>query len=218
MSTWFNNSLIGGDLPGVMTFAYPDICPQPDPAIETERVAREKTVAADQVEERIAHAAAEARAETEQRLKKDLERRAVGLQRRVQETITEFQKERNEYFERAETQVVRLALAIAAKILHREAQLDPLMLAALVRVAVEKMDAGTEVRARVPAQDIDAWRERFSEPGQEVAVKLVEDANLPQGGCVLETVMGETDFSIDAQLKEIENGFFDLLAQRPEAK
>jgi flagellar assembly protein FliH len=218
MSSWFNNSLPEADLDGIMTFAYPDICPQPDAAQESERVGREQAVLAEQVEQRVARAAAEARAEAELRLKREYEARTESVEKRVAQIVADFKNERNDYFERAETQVVRLALAIAAKILHREAQLDPLMLAALVRVAVEKMDAGTEVTARVPAKDIQVWRERFSQPGQELPVKLVEDATLPVGGCVLETVMGETDFSIDAQLKEIENGFFDLLAQRPETK
>jgi flagellar assembly protein FliH len=36
--------------------------------------------------------------------------------------------------------------------------------------------------------------------------------------CVLETELGTTELGIETQLKEIEKGFFDLLAQRPEAK
>jgi flagellar assembly protein FliH len=35
------------------------------------------------------------------------------------------------------------------------------------------------------------------------------------GDCILETEMGSANFSIEAQLKEVEQGFFDLLAQRP---
>jgi flagellar assembly protein FliH len=36
--------------------------------------------------------------------------------------------------------------------------------------------------------------------------------------CLLETELGVADLGLDAQLKEVEQGFFDLLAQRPEAK
>jgi flagellar assembly protein FliH len=36
--------------------------------------------------------------------------------------------------------------------------------------------------------------------------------------CVLETSLGSANFSINAQLKEVEQGFFDLLAQRPVIK
>ena len=47
---------------------------------------------------------------------------------------------------------MQLALSIARKILHREAQLDPLLLAGIVRVALEKIDGATEVVLRVHPQ------------------------------------------------------------------
>jgi flagellar assembly protein FliH len=43
--------------------------------------------------------------------------------------------QREQYFVRAEAEIVQLALAIAAKILHREAQVDPMLVATLVRMA-----------------------------------------------------------------------------------
>ena len=41
------------------------------------------------------------------------------------------------------------------------------------------------------------------------------DATLGPGHCILETELGSTDLTLESQLKEIEQGFFDLLAQRP---
>jgi flagellar assembly protein FliH len=163
-------------------------------------------------------AAAAAAAETENRLRGEYERRLKQTQDEVQQAIAGFRIERKDYFERVETEVVRLALAIAGKILHREAQVDSMMLAALVRVSVEKMDAGTRVTARVPSSEAEKWKTYFSEAGGEVSVEVVEDASLSAGDCVLETELGATDFSIDAQLKEVERGFFDLLAHRPGAE
>jgi flagellar assembly protein FliH len=49
-------------------------------------------------------------------------------------------------------------------------------------------------------------------------VTVVEDGNLGPDDCMLETDLGSADFSIDTQLKEVEQGFFDLLAHRPEVK
>jgi flagellar assembly protein FliH len=60
-----------------------------------------------------------------------------------------FSEQRTEYFARVEAEVVQLALAIAAKILHREAQVDPMLVAALVRMAIEKMREGSSVTVRV---------------------------------------------------------------------
>ena len=64
--------------------------------------------------------------------------------------IAGFEAERSDYYARVEAEIVQLALAIAAKILHREAQVDPMLVAALVRMAVEKMREGSE-------RDAFAW-------------------------------------------------------------
>jgi flagellar assembly protein FliH len=49
-------------------------------------------------------------------------------------------------------------------------------------------------------------------------IAIIEDAQLSPEDCILETDLGSANFSIDAQLKEVEQGFFDLLAQRPAIK
>ena len=63
------------------------------------------------------------------------------------------------YFARVEREVVQLALAIAARILHREALLDPLLLAGAVRVALGQLGETTGVRLRCPAEQVERWRE-----------------------------------------------------------
>jgi flagellar biosynthesis/type III secretory pathway protein FliH len=45
--------------------------------------------------------------------------------------------------------------------------------------------------------------------------ELSGDASLDSNRCQLETELGVTDLSLETQLKEIEQGLFDLLAQRP---
>ena len=220
MSTSYSSALSGSDLRAVISFAYPEIGIKA--ADETVEIA-ERPVADAEAEQRkfalqIAQARAEGAADAEKRLRGEYEARLQQAQEQVQQAIGAFRIERKEYFERVETEVVRLALAIAGKILHREAQVDPMMLAALVRVSVEKMDAGTRVTAKVCSSEAEKWKNYFSEAGGDVLVDVVEDASLAAGDCVLETQLGATDFSIDAQLKEVQNGFFDLLAQRPGAE
>jgi flagellar assembly protein FliH len=112
-----------------------------------------------------------------------------------------------------------LALAISRKILHREAQMDPLLLTGMVHVALEKVDSATRVRMRANPADIHYWNEYFSQAGAARAVpELIGDAALQHGECALETDIGSTQISLDIHLKEIEQGFFDLLEQRPKAR
>ena len=83
----------------------------------------------------------------------ECERRKQRCREEGDEALKEFEDERAEYFRRVEGEVVQLALAIARKILQREAELDPTLLTALVRIALERMQCGSVVRIRVAAED-----------------------------------------------------------------
>ena len=171
-----------------------------------------------EMQERVRLGRAEAVAETEARLKTEYETRSKAERAKITYALELFQVEWRDYFSRAESDVVQLALAIAAKILHREAQVDPMLVAALVRVAVDKLHDGSSVSVRVSPAKAAKWRDSLANAVNGSTVEIVEDAHLEPGDCILTTELGSTNFSIDAQLKEVEQGFFDLLAQRPAVK
>jgi flagellar assembly protein FliH len=150
------------------------------------------------------------------RARSELEAEALQQRASIAQAVGEFAQARAEYFHRVEGEVVALALAVVRKILRREAQVDPMLLSGLVRVALEKMAAGHTVRMRVHPSQIAAWREYFAaQTDLAVLPELSGDATLEQNRCQLETELGVTDISLETQLKEIEQGLFDLLAQRP---
>ena len=127
-----------------------------------------------------------------------------------------FANEREGYFRHVEGEVVSLALAIVRKILHREAQVDPLLLTGLVRVALEKVAASQNVRLRVHPSQIPAWQDYFlRDNGLATIPELSGDAAFEPHQCRIETELGDTDLSLETQLKEIEEGLLDLLARRP---
>jgi len=173
---------------------------------------------AQEIADLLNHARAEAVAATEKRLQEKQEARSAAEAAKIREALELFVVERKNYFSRVESDVVHLALAIAAKILHREAQVDPMLVAALVRVAVDKLHDGSSVSVRVSPAKAGKWREYLANPLNGSTVAVVEDAHLDVEDCILETDLGSANFSIDAQLKEVEQGFFDLLAQRPVVK
>ena len=160
----------------------------------------------------------DATAETEARLKVEYEAGSAREADKIRQTIELFQVERKDYFSRVESDVVQLALAISAKILHREAQVDPMLIAALVRVAIDKLHDGSSVSVRVPPAEAPKWRTFLANPPNGSKIEIVEDAHLGAADCILETELGSANFSIEAQMKEVEQGFFDLLAQKPVIK
>ena len=127
-----------------------------------------------------------------------------------------FARERETYYQKVESEVVQLALAIARKVLQREANVDPLLLAGLVRVALDKIESKTRVTVRVHPQQADDCRAYFArcmEPKN--APEVVEDSAIEMDHTILQTDLGTTEIGIEPQLKEIERGLMDLMAQRP---
>lgn len=161
-------------------------------------------------------ARAQAVAETEARLRQEFEQRAVQDAARVAQAVKKFEMERKEYFSRVEAEVVQLALSIAGKILHREAQVDPMLVAALVQVALGQLKEGSLASIHVRPEELVRWQDYFLDTGLKLAVTVKPDPELVRGDCVLETEMGTVNFGLDTQLKEVERGFFDVLAQRPQ--
>ena len=159
-------------------------------------------------------AKAEARMEARREWEEELEERVAIERVQVKYVCEEFGKERARYFAGIEAEVVKLALAIAARVLHREARLDPLLLSATVRVALEKVADNSTTKLRVPSIEIERWREVFSIETRS-DLQLVDDERLNIGECILETNVGRVELGVSAQLEEIEKGFFDLLQQRP---
>ncbi len=169
----------------------------------------------EELEGMLASARSEGREEAEKRLGEEYENRLQGHSAQIKEALEAFESERKKYFSQVETEVVRLSLAIAAKILHRETQVDPAVVAGLVRITVERMSEGSTVKLRVPPAESASWHKWMETSIREQRVFISEDASLSKGVCIVETDLGSADFGLEAQLKEVELGFFDLLALRP---
>lgn len=166
----------------------------------------------------LAIAAAREEARNQERAALDERLAAQIEQQRIQiaACVEAFQAERQRYFDRLEREVVRLSLAIAGRILHREAQLDPLFLSGAVRVALDKLNESSGVVVRVAPPEAMLWRTWFRTPGNaRIQPSVMEDPSLNLRECVLETQLGTIELGMRAQLEEIEKGFFDLLDHRP---
>ena len=170
----------------------------------------------EELAQRLLEAAAAAEQETEAKLRKEYENCLAAERGRIAEVVAKFESERAEYYSRVEPELVNLILAVAGRILHRETQVDRMLLAALAKVAVENLQQRSHVVVRVPPEACGEWLQYFASHLSGTKVEVLEDSQLGPNGCILETELGTADISIDAQLKEIERGFFDLLAKRPE--
>lgn len=130
--------------------------------------------------------------------------------RQAAELLENFAKARDQYLQLVEQEVVRLALAIAARILRREAQMDPLLLTGAVRVALGQLSGSTEVKLHVPAAELELWTTAVALiPNLALKPTVTAGQDMRLGDCRIETAQGSVDLGVRSQLGEIERGFFD---------
>jgi flagellar assembly protein FliH len=140
-------------------------------------------------------------------------------QRALGALLHQFEQERSRYLQEVEQEVVELALAVAARILRRESQMDPLLLTGAVRVALGQLAKTTKVRLLVPLDDLGIWSEAVAHiPNLAVRPIVLAGEGMHAGDCLLETELGSVDLGIRAQLGEIERGFFDRTGASRTAK
>ncbi len=114
-------------------------------------------------------------------------------------------------YKEAQADLLRLSVAIARRIVHRELLVSPDILESIVSVVLEKLDRQEVHRVRVhPAMAVRLDQDLKNLPHQR-AIQVAPDATLTPGDCIIETGRGNVDAGIDSQLAEIERGLADRL-------
>jgi flagellar assembly protein FliH len=131
---------------------------------------------------------------------------------KLAQSIKEIGELRAKLRHEAESDLVKLALAIAKKILHRELSADPDSISGLIRVAVEKIRVQEILRVRIHPQHHPAVQQVLARVSTGAPIEIFADQKMQLGGVVVETTRGEFDASVDLQLREIERGLTDRLA------
>lgn len=130
---------------------------------------------------------------------------------RMARTIEELSGLRQRFRHEAEAEVVKLAIAIARRVLHRELTVDADALLGIVKAALEKLDTRELHRVRIHPESAQSLGQQLERMGLPSRVEVVADPSLERGAVILETARGALDASIETQLAEIDRGFSDLV-------
>jgi flagellar assembly protein FliH len=130
-------------------------------------------------------------------------------------TVADLAGRRGQLRRDAEADVVKLAIAIARRVLHRELNADPEALLGLVKAALAQLENRELARVRVHPEDAGAIRAQVERLRPSGKVEIVPDAGLARGAAVFETSRGALDASVETQLAEIERGLIDRLLLQP---
>jgi flagellar assembly protein FliH len=146
--------------------------------------------------------------------RKELEAGVRTVLERLAATISEIAATRSDTIHRAEADTVRLTLAIARRVLHREISLSPNILEDLMKAALDKLQSQEVYRVRVHPDQEEILKRCLENAGRDQTVTVVPDPGQAEGGAVFETSRGLLDASLDTQLDEIDRALSDQLEAR----
>lgn len=154
----------------------------------------------------------QARREAEIAGRADGEKQAAELCAKLAESIQFLDQAASRGLDMIAAEIVELAMVVAEEIVRHEIGLDSERLAALVRDGISSLADDTEISVRLHPDEIDAVR--GARPSLEDSVRLIADASLSRGGCVLESSDRVVDARIEARLESVREGLVSLLDSR----
>ncbi len=131
--------------------------------------------------------------------------------RRLAENLKQLDALKKRMRNEAEAEVVRLALAVARRILYRELTIDPESIRGIVHAALRSLEHRDLMKVRVASESADIVRSALAQAPAQATIEVVPDSRMGRGDIVFETSAGQLDTSIDTQLQEIQRGFADRL-------
>ncbi len=135
--------------------------------------------------------------------------------RRYSEAILALGKLRSQLYSQVEREVVKLALEVAKKVVHREIQADRDVIQTLVKVALSHVAEKSAVTVHLHPVDYNYLLEhrteltRGADDGRDIM--LLADKSIDRGGCLIKTECGDIDARIEEQFRELDRSFFEGL-------
>jgi flagellar assembly protein FliH len=145
-------------------------------------------------------------------------RAALELQpvlERLARGIEEIAQLRPRLRREAEGDLIRLSLAIARRVLHRELSIDAEAMHGLLLGALEKLQSQEILRVRIHPAHAGPLKACLSQAVAGSGAEVIGDPSFQPGAVLFETSRGNLDASVECQLQEIERGLADRLNRRP---
>ncbi len=130
---------------------------------------------------------------------------------RMNASIQEVLDMRPQLRRAAEQDLVRLALAIARRILHRELHVDPAALSGLVRFAFDRIGRAEKYHIRVHPNMAEAVEQSVPRR-HDASIQVEADPACALGTLIIRTGGGTIDASVENQLDEISKGLTDRMS------
>ncbi len=128
---------------------------------------------------------------------------SVALAKQLTHSLEDLTRVRSEMIRHTEKQMVQLALAVARRVVHREVSLDPNLLLAMMRVALDRLSDAARVTVRLHPADHQGAVAALAGQDSHAHVTLSADPRIPRGGCRVESDYGDIEAGVDGQIQEV---------------
>ncbi len=113
--------------------------------------------------------------------------------------------ERHKIVEGAESEIVKLAMGIAEKVINKAVEVDRDVVVAITKAAIGELVAREAITVRVNPIDLERMkqhRDSMLALGETKHMRVIEDQRVDPGGVVVETDAGTLDAKIGTQVEE----------------
>jgi len=125
----------------------------------------------------------------------------------LHDLTTQLAHDKERLLEELQPHIVQLAIAIARRIVAAEIRQDRRVVERTVKAALEDLACHGELHVRVHPDDLRVVQEllEFDETllGQLSNLRVIGDASIKRGGCIVESDYGTIDADIPTQLAQI---------------
>lgn len=121
----------------------------------------------------------------------------------------EFYSYKDEVYDKVSGCIMDISLEIARKIINKEVMNDSEVTLSVIKAAVEEVNkTDNKIVLRVMPKDVEIVKDKIPEIFQgnfgEAKISVIPDAEIKEGGVIIETSNGLIDASIETQIKIME--------------
>ena len=131
----------------------------------------------------------------------------------ISQIINSLHEEIEKRYKENEKEIVKLAVAIATKIINKEISISEDIVYEVTREAIELSTEKSEMTIRINPEDYDYLKNCHDKLMDEFKsvnkISFTADRRINRGGCVIETSSGNVDARIEQQIELAENELLD---------
>jgi flagellar biosynthesis/type III secretory pathway protein FliH len=132
----------------------------------------------------------------------------------IDKGLSELLKVRKDIYLETEQEIVKLAIAIARKIVRNEIRVNKDTVVNVVKEALKKVEGSERVKVKLSIKDFQFIKSEKPAIIDKITnienVGFEMDESIPDGGCIMETEYGDIDARIEKQFQAVEEAFESL--------